>query len=120
LGVGSVPNQDLPPDRADKIIVLTVRRLLIVLYLALFAGLGVGGGLLFYDARGEYLRLVREEAANRRHLAEAEARLHEQETILQRLRNDPAYVERVIRSKLGYAQPDEFIFRFESPDLNHE
>jgi len=30
-----------------------------------------------------------------------------------RLRTDPAYVERVIRRQLGYAKPDEFIFRFE-------
>ena len=37
----------------------------------------------------------------------------EQEKILQRLRTDPAYVERVIRRKLGYAKPDEYIFRFD-------
>jgi cell division protein FtsB len=40
--------------------------------------------------------------------------LHDQEIVLQRLRTDPAYVEKVIRRKLGYAKPDEFIFRFEN------
>jgi cell division protein FtsB len=40
-------------------------------------------------------------------------RLKSQERVLDRLRNDPAYVDRVIRKKLGYAKPDEFIFRFE-------
>jgi cell division protein FtsB len=29
------------------------------------------------------------------------------------MRNDPAFVETVIRRRLGYAKPDEFIFRFE-------
>ncbi|MBP9914392.1 MAG: septum formation initiator family protein, partial [Opitutaceae bacterium] len=33
--------------------------------------------------------------------------------ILDRLRNDPEYVEKVIRRRVGYAKPDEFIFRFE-------
>jgi cell division protein FtsB len=95
-------------------------RVMLLLYLALFLGLGLGGGYLFYHARGEYLRLVQTENANRRHLAEAEARLRDQERILERLRTDPAYVEGVIRRKLGYAKPDEFIFRFESSDLSHD
>jgi cell division protein FtsB len=33
--------------------------------------------------------------------------------MLERLRSDPAYVEMVIRRRMGYAKPDEFIFRFE-------
>jgi cell division protein FtsB len=93
---------------------------MLLLYLALFVGLALAGGYLFYDARGEYLRLVQTESANRRHLAEAEARLRDQERILERLRTDPAYVEGVIRRKLGYAKPDEFIFRFEPSDLSHD
>jgi len=43
---------------------------------------------------------------------ELEARLREQEIVLERLRSDPAYVEKVIRRRLGYAKPDEFVFRF--------
>jgi cell division protein FtsB len=39
-------------------------------------------------------------------------KLNEQEKILQRLRTDPDYVEMVIRRRLGYAKPDEYIFRF--------
>jgi cell division protein DivIC len=38
--------------------------------------------------------------------------LKEQEKILQRLQNDPAYVEKIIRQRLHYAKPDEFIFNF--------
>ena len=83
------------------------------LYLLLFGGLGVTGAYLLMDARAEYNRLEQVEATNRGRLAEVQERLRSQERVLDRLRNDPAYVDRVIRKKLGYAKPDEFIFRFE-------
>jgi cell division protein DivIC len=89
------------------------RRVILSLYLLLFAGLGVTGGVLFMDARAEYDRLEEVEAANRARLSEAQARLQAQERVLERLRTDPAYVDKVIRKKLGFAKPDEFIFRFE-------
>lgn len=79
----------------------------------LFAGLGIGGGYLFLDARSEYTRLMQVEASNRQRLEEAQDRLKNQERVLDRLRNDPAFVDSVIRKKLGYAKPDEFIYRFE-------
>lgn len=89
------------------------RRLILSLYLILFAGLGVYGGYLFIDARAEYSRLEQVQAANQRRLAEAQERLASQEKVLDRLRNDPAYVDTVIRKKLLYSKPDEDIFRFE-------
>lgn len=92
---------------------MNVRSLIIGLYLLLFLAVGAASGLYFWEAREEYNRLRQIEAASRRRLAEAEARLVEQEKILERLRNDPVYVEKVIRRRLGYAKPDEFIFRFE-------
>ena len=48
-------------------------------------------------------------------LAAAEEKLREQTEYLERLRHDPALVERIIRQKLGYAKDDEYIFRFEEP-----
>jgi cell division protein FtsB len=86
---------------------------IVSLYVLLFAGLGVGGGYLFLDARHEYSRLMQVEDSNRQRLADAQERLRNQERVLDRLRNDPAFVDAVIRKKLGYAKPDEFIFRFE-------
>jgi len=38
----------------------------------------------------------------------------EQQRTLERLRTDPAYVERVIRQKLGYTKQGETIFLFRS------
>lgn len=89
------------------------RRVILSLYLILFAGIGVYGSYLFIDARAEYSRLEQVEAANKSRLAEAQERLASQQKVLDRLRNDPAYVDMVIRKKLGYSKPDEDIFRFE-------
>ena len=94
------------------------RRLIIPVYIVLMAALALAAGSWFMDAKAEYAQLKQAEAANRQTLADAKARLLEQERILQRLRNDPAYVEKVIRKRLGYARPGtdttmEIIFRFE-------
>ena len=90
---------------------MNLRHCIFYLYLALIVGIGVAGGLFFIDARAEYARLTAIQAENKRRVAEAETRLKYQERVLERLRTDPAYVEKVIRSKLGYAAPNEFIFR---------
>ena len=92
---------------------MNLRRLIISLYLVLFLGAGATSGYFLWQAREEYTRLRRLEADTRRRLVEAEARLKDQERVLDRLRNDPAYVEKVIRRRLNYAKPDEYIFRFE-------
>lgn len=92
---------------------MNVRRIIVGLYLLLFVAVSGASGVYFWQAREEYNRLRRIEEASRRRLAEMEARLREQEKILERLRTDPVYVEKVIRRRLGYAKPDEFIFRFE-------
>jgi len=89
-----------------------IRKIILGLYLLLFAGLGVTGGILFLDANAEYSRLEVVQAENRRRLSEAQEQLRNQERVLERLRTDPEYVDKVIRKKLGYAKPDEFIFHF--------
>jgi len=68
--------------------------------------------VFFWQTWAEYTRLKAVQAQNERRLVELEARLREQEIVLERLRSDPAYVEKVIRRRLGYAKPDEFVFRF--------
>jgi cell division protein DivIC len=95
---------------------VNLRKVILSLYMLLFAGLGVTGAVLFKDAHDEYSQLVQVETMNRQKLAEAQDRLRAQERILERLKSDPEYVDRVIRMKLGYARPDEFMFRFEPDD----
>jgi cell division protein DivIC len=105
------------PARAGPLIAFATmnsRRLIITLYIVLFAGLGVGTGAFLRDALGEYNHLKRAEAESQRRLADAQALLAKQEKILERLRTDPAFVEKVIRKNLGYTKPGDFIYRFEN------
>jgi cell division protein FtsB len=97
---------------------LNFRRLIISFYLLLFLCLAAGSGVFFLQTRREYRLLLRAESESRQTLAEAQLKLREQEKILDRLRTDPAYVELVIRRQLGYAKPEEMIFRFESTGEN--
>ena len=92
---------------------MNLRRFIVSLYLVLFAGVAVTSGVFFWQARAEYEQLKLQEAASRRRLAESEAKLREQEKVIDRLRHDPAYVEKVIRLRLHYARPEDFIFRFD-------
>ncbi|MDB6168772.1 MAG: Septum formation initiator [Verrucomicrobia bacterium] len=92
---------------------MNLRRLIVSLYLLVFVGVGAASGVFLWQAKEEYTQLKQQEAASRRRLAETEAKLREQEKIIERLRTDPAYVEKVIRRRLHYAKPDEFVFRFE-------
>jgi len=92
---------------------VTIRRFLLCLYLVVFAGVSFAAWLYFDDARKEYGHLREVEARNRTRLDEAERELRREEVILQRLRTDPAYVEQQIRRRLGYAKPDDVIFKFE-------
>ena len=88
-------------------------KLIQAIFAVLFTAIGLWAVTFFVQMHGELKALRAQEAANRRRLAEAEARLAEQEKYLDQLRHDPALVERIIRQKLGYARSEEFVFRFE-------
>ena len=94
---------------------MPLRRLLLTAYLLLLLTAAAGSAAYFWQTRQEFRQLQAGEEQAQRRLTEVKARLHEQEQILQRLRTDPAYVEMIIRRRLGYAKPDEVIFRFEDP-----
>ena len=79
----------------------------------LFVVCGVAAGTWFAEADGERRQLKLKEAVAEQRLASAKQQLAEQERILQRLRSDPVYVEKVVREQLKYARPGEIIFRYE-------
>lgn len=95
---------------------MTARRLIAWIYAALFVIVGAFSGTFFIRTYREYAQLQRMEAETRQRLTQAEERLKQQERVLERLRTDPAYVEKVIRRQMLYARPDEFLFRFEDSD----
>lgn len=90
-----------------------LNRLLLAVCALVSAGVLAGLGVVLSQTRAEYARVRETELRVRQRLSEVEVRLAEQEVVLDRLRNDPAYVEAVIRRRLGYAKPEEFVFRFE-------
>ena len=102
---------------------MNLRPAIISFYLLLFLSIAAAAGVFFLQTRREYNQLLLSEAESRRQLGAAQQKLHEQERILERLRNDPSFVEMSIRRRLGYAKPDEMIFLFEAPvevDWRHE
>ena len=93
--------------------IVTARRLIVWIYAVLFIGVGMLSGVFFFRTYQEYAQLQRLEAESRQRVAQARQRLEDQKRVLDRLRTDPYYVEKVIRLQLRYAKPSEFIFRFE-------
>jgi cell division protein FtsB len=83
------------------------------LFVVLFAGIMLWAVTAFVGMQRELKGKQADLATKQRQLAEAEARLKAQTEYLDRLRHDPALVERLIRQKLAYAKSDEFVFRFE-------
>jgi cell division protein DivIC len=83
------------------------------LFLLLFAGLALWAIVAFVEMKRDLRAKQADVESKQRQLAELEAKLANQEKYLDRLRNDPDLVERLIRQKLAYAKTDEFIFRFE-------
>jgi len=88
------------------------RRWIILVYAVVFAAFCAAAGAALLDGWAQYKQLKQVERLNQQKLAQAEAKLHEQEIALQRLKTDPEYVERAIRQRLKYAKPGEVIFRF--------
>jgi cell division protein DivIC len=91
---------------------VNLRRLISFIYFAILGGLALIAAMLFSEAYEELKQLKQTEAVTRAKLAAVEQQLADQKRILERLKSDPAYVEKVIREKLRYAKPGEMIFKF--------
>lgn len=92
---------------------VNTRRLFIGSYLVVVSAIAVAATVWFLEANGELQQLRAIEKANEQKLADAKRRLTAQETILRRLKEDPAFMEKVLRDKAKYARPGDVIFRFE-------
>lgn len=88
-------------------------RLIFGIFIALLVGIGLLAGSFFVQMHRDLTVMKAQESANQRRLAEAKRQLETRQAYLDRLRHDPALVERLIRQKLGYAKTQEFVFRFD-------
>jgi len=86
---------------------------MLIVYSLVFAVLAVASVTFGWQTWREYQRLQEVARVMEKRLSVAQQRLEDQQEQLRRLESDSAYVEMVIRRRLGYAKPDELIFRFE-------
>lgn len=90
---------------------------LLVFLGALVAVVLVFGGMIARTHR-EFRTFKAREAKIEEELRQARKEFERKEAYLVKLMNDPEFLERVVRERLGYAGPDEMLFRFseEPPD----
>lgn len=70
-------------------------------------------GVEFSQNYREYRQFKKKEMATQARLDEISRQFAEQQRISERLVQDRAYVELMIRRRLNFAKPEEKIFRFE-------
>lgn len=92
---------------------MNFNKIILGFYAVLFVGVTLWAGDFFVQMYRDLAALKAQESSNQRRLDEARRQLASQEAYLDKLRHDPALIERLIRQKLGYAKPEEFVFRFE-------
>ncbi len=91
-----------------------MQRLVTIVMALVFVAMAAGSTTVFFQTKAEYEQRQQTERLVKERLRIAQDRLKEQEEMLQRLRSDPDYVSLVIRRRLGYAKPEELVFRFEN------
>ncbi|MGC6424496.1 MAG: FtsB family cell division protein [Lentimonas sp.] len=91
-------------QRKERAIVLMLVGMLIIL-IVFFSGLILQ---TFREYKNFRAREVRIEAK----LTQARKEFEQKEAYLARLLEDPEFLERVVRERLGYSRPDELLFRF--------
>jgi len=91
-------------QKKDKVVLAMLVGMLIVL-IVFFAG-------LLTQTYREYRHLKEREASFEAKLAQARKEFDRKEAYLARMLDDPEFLERVARERLGYARPDELLFRF--------
>jgi cell division protein FtsB len=96
----------------------------VAFYKLLVAGLagllvlvGVLSAALVLQANRELEHFRRDELDLRAQLNQVQLQLDQRQEYLQRLFNDPDFLEREVRQRLGYAKPDELIYRYDVDPL---
>ncbi len=87
---------------------------LILLVVALSAGT-TGLILVWTQTRREYIAFEDRRAQAEIQLADLRKERESKEAYLKAFINDPEFVERVIRDRMGYVGPGEIVFRFQNP-----
>lgn len=87
-------------------------RALVLMLMGMLCVLVVFFGSLVLKTHREYKNFKERENRIEAKLIQARKEFAQKEAYLSRLLDDPEFLERVVRERLGYARPDELLFRF--------
>jgi len=87
-------------------------RALVLMLMGMLCAVVVFFGGLVLKTHREYQNFQARENRIEAKLIQARKEFAQKEVYMARLVNDPEFLERVVRERLGYARPDELLFRF--------
>ena len=87
-------------------------RILLLMLLAMLGILLVFFGGLLLKTHREFQNFKERQDRIESKLIQARKEFEQKEAYLSRLLEDPEFLERVVRERLGYSRPDELLFRF--------
>jgi len=90
-------------------------RILLILLIVVLSGVTTGLILVGTQTRREYVAFEEHRAQVEVQLASLKKEREAKEAYLRAFLNEPEFVERIIRDRLGYVGPGEIVFRFENP-----
>lgn len=93
-----------PVQRKERVIMLMLLGMLVVLIIFFTS--------LILQTHREYSNFKARENRIEQKLIQARKEFEQKEAYLTRLLEDPEFMERVVRERLGYSRPDELLFRF--------
>ncbi len=94
-----------PAQRKERVILLMLLGMLVVLVIFFSS--------LILQTYREYKNFRAREIRIEAKLTQARKEFEQKEAYLARLLEDPEFLERVVRERLGYSRPDELLFRFD-------
>jgi cell division protein FtsB len=90
-------------------------RILLILLIVVLSGVTTGLLLVWNQTRREFVAFEEHRIQVESQLASMKREREAKEAYLRAFLNEPEFVERVIRDRLGYVGPGEIVFRFENP-----
>lgn len=100
---------DTPPKSST----LTLYRVIVSALGMVLLAVSIIFGVMLATTWREYQAFNAREAAHRERLTELRIQKAEREAYLRKLLDDPEFLDRVVRERLGYSREGEIIFRFE-------
>ena len=97
----------MPRDSAQR-----KERVLLLMLLGMLGVLVVFFGGLLLNTHREFENFKARQDRIDSKLIQARKEFQQKEAYLNRLLEDPEFLERVVRERLGYSRPDELLFRF--------